>query len=314
MYQNTISFSRLVKDELVANKYPDERLRSLLSAFTRINGSLHIIEKKSILLLKTENVKIAKFIYQSFIHLYGVSPSFVYLKKLNFKKKIIYQILIEGEINDILSDLEIDFLEGKIAKNIIYNDELISAYLIGAFLSSGSVNSPYSKSYHLEISLNEENYAKWFQKLFLKYHGGSFDVKVTFRRDKYVIYLKKADQIVDFLILLGATEAALKFEEIRLDRDFASIGNRLENLDKANLNKTLKSSSELIDDINLLESKGVFLSPRMQLFIKLRKEYEDASFKELAEKMSDILKVKITRSNINHLARQIRQKASNYHR
>lgn len=313
MYQKTISFSRLVKEELVNTPYSDERLRSLLSAFTRINGSLHIIDKKNILLLKTENVKIAKFIYQAFSTLYGIAPSLAYLKKLNFKKKIIYQIFIEGEINDILSDLEIDFLEGKIARNIVYNDELISAYLIGAFLSSGSVNSPYSKSYHLEISLNEENYAKWFQKLFLKYHGGSFEVKTTIRRDKYVIYLKKADQIVDFLILLGATEAALKFEEIRLDRDFASIGNRLENLDKANLNKTLKSSLELIRDINLIESKGEFLSPRMQLFIKLRKEYEDASFQELADKMSDILKVKITRSNINHLARQIRQKAANYH-
>ena len=58
----------------------------------------------------------------------------------------------------IMDDLEISFLEGKISKNIVKNDDTISGYLAGAFLAAGSVNSPVTSNYHLEIALNSENY------------------------------------------------------------------------------------------------------------------------------------------------------------
>ena len=84
------------------------------------------------------------------------------------------------------------------------NDDTISGYLAGAFLASGSVNSPSTSNYHLEIALNSENYAKWLSKLFGKYKNGDIEPKITFRRDRYVIYFKKSDQIANFLIMIGA--------------------------------------------------------------------------------------------------------------
>jgi DNA-binding transcriptional regulator WhiA len=36
------------------------------------------------------------------------------------------------------------------------------------------------------------------------------------------MYLKKSDQIADFLILMGATASSLEFENIRIDREFAN--------------------------------------------------------------------------------------------
>jgi hypothetical protein len=39
--------------------------------------------------------------------------------------------------DEIIEDLDIEFLEGKISKNIVFNDDTISGYLAGCFLASG---------------------------------------------------------------------------------------------------------------------------------------------------------------------------------
>lgn len=310
-----VSYAQKVKEELATNTYSLERLRSLLSAFTRINGTLLINNGQTSLLLKTENAKIAKFLYSSFGELYGILPHLHYLRKLRLNKKTSFELTIDEEIEYILGDLEINFLEGKISKNMVYNDELISAYFVGAFLSAGSVNSPTSSNYHLEIALNEENYAKWFRKLFLRYRGGSFNIKEIKRRDKYVLYLKKSDQIVDFLILLGATDSALMFEDIRMDRDFASIGNRLQILDKANLSKAISSAKRQIDDILLLDEKvglDSLTNKKLALLLRLRLEHDDASFSELAKYLSEKTGENVSRSNINHLFRTLKELVKPY--
>ena len=44
----------------------------------------------------------------------------------------------------------------------------------------------------LEISLNDESFAKWFSKLIVKYKPADFTPKVVKRRNNFVVYLKKA--------------------------------------------------------------------------------------------------------------------------
>ena len=65
------SFTSQVKEELVTNSYPSsDRLRALLSAFIRINGSILFRNKKTLLQLNMENAKIGKFIYQTINDIY----------------------------------------------------------------------------------------------------------------------------------------------------------------------------------------------------------------------------------------------------
>ena len=104
----------------------------------------------------------------------------------------------------------------------------------GAFLAAGSVNSPETSNYHLEISLNSENYAKWLSKLFARYKNSNIEPKIIKRRDKYVIYFKKSDQISNFLIIIGAVSSCLEFEDVRANRDLINNANRLTNMDTAN--------------------------------------------------------------------------------
>ena len=134
-----------------------------------------------------------------------MSARFSYTRGINFHKRVQYHVLVDDP-DYILGDLEVDFFSGKIPVNMVKGDELASNYLIGSFLASGSVNSPTSSNYHLEIAVNDEQYARWLMHLFNKVQNGHFEAKMAQRRKQWIVYIKKGDQIADFLILMGARE------------------------------------------------------------------------------------------------------------
>lgn len=312
--QAKVSFTQKVKEEISSLEFSDEHLRALLAAFIKINGSLILSNKKESISLKTENAKIAKFIYHSIEKIYGVPCRFAYSKAMNFKRHLFYNVIIE-HADFVISDLEISFIDSKIAKNIVVNDDMISGYLCGAFLASGSCNSPKKSNYHLEVALTDESYAHWFSKLFLKFKGAEFTPKVIKRRNQYVVYIKRSQQISDFLIMIGATNTALEFENVRISRDFSNIGNRLSNLDSANLERTSKAAKNQLHDIKVIDKiLGIekISNKKQKALMKLRLEYEDASLQELANHLSEKLNAPISRSNVNHLFRAIHLIAIQY--
>lgn len=209
---------------------------------------------------------------------------------------------------NILNDLGVDFFAPSFPKNLVGNPEQAAGYLTGAFLAAGSVNDPSSSNYHLEISLSDEEYAKSLSKEWNKLASHQFDSKIVTRRHHYVVYLKRSDQISDFLILLGAKEACLHFENMRVDRDFANIDNRLSNLDTANYGKTAKAAERQIKEIRYfvdLLGYDKIDNPKLRSLMKLRLAHEDASLEELAEFLSEELATTISKSNVNHLFRYL---------
>ena len=303
------SFTSQVKEELVSNAYPSgDRLRALLSAYIRINGSLVFRHKKTLLQLSTENAKIGRFVFETINEIYQANAELIVKEKRNLDKSKIYIIEISDASEAIMDDLEISFLEGKISKNIVKNDDTISGYLIGAFLAAGSVNSPMTSNYHLEIALNNENYAKWLAKLFAKYKNSNIEPKIAHRRDEYVIYFKKSDQISNFLIMIGAVSSCLEFEDIRANRDLMNNANRLTNMDTANMKKTIETGSRQAEEIALIDQLlGIdnITNLKERELCKLRLSNEAASLQELAGLLSNKFKKPITKSNVNHLFRSI---------
>ena len=305
------TFTRQVKEELCGNEYESkDRLRALLAAYIRINGSLLFRDKKSFLSLSSENAKIARFIYETINRIYEANAHLSFKNRSNLSKSTIYTIEVQEASEAIIEDLDISFLEGKISKNIVRNDDTISGYLAGAFLASGSVNSPKTSNYHLEIALNSENYAKWLSKLFAKYHNSDIEPKVTKRREQFVIYFKKSDQIANFLIMIGAVNCCMEFENVRVDRDVINSTNRLANMDMANMNKIILTAQRQIEEIKVIDEKlGIdnISNEKVKLLCKLRLENESASLQDLSSMMSNEMKVEITKSNVNHLFRRIHE-------
>lgn len=310
----TPSFSKEVKEEIVSNQYTQERIRTLLSGFFKVNGAYHISGQNSYLSIETENAKVAKFIYQNIINIFHFNPKLSYSKTSRLGKKTIYRIIIESQADELLENLDIDFFEGKISKTLTYNDDVIGGYLAGAFLAGGSVSSPFSSNYHLEIALNHDNHAKWLAKLINNKTASNFTAKIIKRRNKYVVYLKRSDHISDFLVLIGASNCCLRFENIRLDRDFTNVNNRLVNCDSANYKKSVKASEEQIKAINKIiahyGSVSFFENEKLIHLVNLRLEYPEASLNELKDKLSDKLNIQVSKSNINHMFRKIIQIAS----
>ena len=308
MKQN-FTFSQYVKEEISSEvELSNERLEALLSAYIRINGVINYSNKVTNIVLRTENAKIAKFIYSSIKKVdETVEIKLEFLKRTNRRKKVYYIIYIYNA-DAFLERLSVSFLEGKIPKEIVYNDETISGYLAGAFLASGSINSPETSNYHLEITTVSENYAKWLSRLFLKYKKIEMTPKIIKRRDKYVIYFKKSDQISNFLVMIGAADSCMEFENQRAYRDFQNSANRLINSDLANMKKTVEIAKRQIEEIKFIdEHLGIhnLHNPKKELLCYYRLEYEAASMKELAEKLSDELGVNITKSNVNHMFRDL---------
>ena len=305
------SFTKKVKEELCSNEYnSQDRLRALLAAYIRINGSLLFRDKKSYLTLSSENAKIARFIYETINRIYDANAHLTFKSKKNLEKNTIYTIEVSDASEAIIEDLDISFLEGKISKNIVRNDDTISGYLAGAFLASGSVNSPKTSNYHLEIALNSENYAKWLSKLFSKYHNSDIEPKIVKRREQFVIYFKKSDQISNFLIMIGAVMCCMEFENVRVDRDMINSTNRMMNMDTANMKRIYETGFRQVKEIKLIDEKlGIenISNQKVRLLCSLRLENESASLLDLSNIMSERLNKNITKSNINHLFRAIHE-------
>ena len=304
-----ISFAMEVKEEISSLYYEAACRRALLSGFAKCNGSFHIGPAGDELDLSTESSKIAKLLYNCVSSLYGVKIRFSYTRGMGFRKRMKYHVLI-SEPDDVLSDIEVDFFQQKVPTSVVKTEDQAAAYLAGAFLASGSVNDPSSSNYHLEIAVNDGSYAKWLSHLLNKSKNRHFDSKVAQRRKQFIVYLKRSDQISEFLVLVKANESCLKFENVRVERDFANIGNRLQNLDGANMSKTLKAAERQHKEIEYFVSKDGLDSvdnPKLRGLMELRLDHPDASLDELAMMLSEKLGMTISKSNVNHRFRGLHE-------
>lgn len=302
-----MSFATKIKEELALND--SLSVKDELSALFKINGNLTISSNKYILKFVSENSKIAQKVYKEVFNLYHCKITTSISKKMKLRKATSYTILISDKVQVILNDL--NFFDDEYFKKILRNEKRIKSYLAGAFLSSGSVNDPSTSNYHLEIVVDDENYAKIITKMFNKLN---LDGKIIKRRNKFVIYLKKAQEVADFIAKVGATNCYLDFENIRLSRDVLNNANRIMNCDIYNLVRANVAAKTQLENIAIIE-KTIGLKNLdfdLNCLIKLRKENPEDSLKELAIKFEKLTQKPISKSGINHLFVKIKNLAADY--
>ena len=306
------SFALKAKEEIAGLPFPELQGKALLSGYAKTAGSLRLSSEGEEIDLSSDSAHIAKALYSFANVVYGPIARFSFTRSAKMHKKMRYHVLIQGKV---MEDLELDFMSSKIPSFVLGKEELERCYLSGAFLASGSVNSPHSSNYHLEIVCSDSGFAKWLIHLINKASGHVFDAKMTSRRGQSVVYLKKAEQISDLLVLVGATDACLEFENVRVDRDFANIGNRLANLDGANMAKTLSVGARQEQEIAYLVEKNGWdaYSGKKKVLMELRLAHPDASLSELSSLLSESLNAKIGKSNVNHLLRDLHQEYEDTH-
>lgn len=304
----TETFAKRVKSEL-ALKTPASRKgqKALLSGFVRPIASLSI-GSNPVLTLRTEVSNAAKMAYSLFRTLYSLTPSFIFERKMRFDKSIVYVIRVEGEcIYSVMDDLKCVRDLRPIPLRSLVNPDNIQNFCQGLFIAQGSVNSPEGKSYFLEITLTSELDATILCQA-LKAVNPRFVFKVVSIRDKFMIYLKKSSEIAEFLAWLGATDAALEYENARAEKDLLNSENRLNICLAHNLSKTLKAAKESIEQIQKVKDKGVFasLDRRTQAICQARIQDPEANYQELSDKLVR-QGVPMTKSGISRALRRIKE-------
>lgn len=205
-------------------------------------------------------------------------------------KTINIEYLIDISYNEIRFKKEI--LEEK-------NQENLKAIIRGVFLGSGSINNPDNK-YHLEVKFSNKESLEDIMKILQRL---GIIVKKINAQNKYSFYIKEGEEISKLLALIGANNAVLKFEEIRIQREMRGKVNRLVNCETANLNKTINASVEQISAINKLKHSGKFndLSENLKEIAELRICNPDISLIELGKK----LKNPVGKSGVNYRLKKI---------
>lgn len=300
-----MSFASETKKELTGIEVKDCCAKAELSALIRMNGSLTLANKNMIVNVQTENAAIARRIYVLLKRCYQVSGELFVRKKMRLKKNNVYIVRLVERANEILQDL---YIKGEgfsfthnIAPELIKKKCCKRAYLRGAFLAGGSVNNPETSSYHLEINSLYKEHNDAISELMNKF---SLNSKTLERKKGYITYLKEAEKITEYLIIIGANHAMLRFEDIRIVRDMRNSVNRLVNCETANLNKTIGASLRQVENINFIDrTVGLdTLPPKLREIAELRVKYEDVTLKELGEMVSSGT---ISKSGINHRLRKI---------
>lgn len=309
--ENSLTFTKKVKNELSNYKLTSIRAKkNLLSGFTRLASTLSIGSNPS-LTYRTPLSKVAKLIYQLLKELYGVTPSIIYERKMHFDKAIVYVVKIHGkEVYDILLDLKVRKSLRLTPIRALVNKENIRHFTQGLFLANGVVNSPDSKSYFLQITMDEEDDAKQLAEgLFSTNQRFSFKL-IKNKRQKWMVYLKKSAEIAEFLSWLGATNSMLEYENARVTKDFFNNENRLNICYAANYSKSLKTGEKNISDINIvLKNKSISAySEKIQSILQYRLKNKDSSYSEIAQALS-VNGVKITKSFVARVFKGIAEEA-----
>ena len=299
-----MSFTGEIKTEISKQKYNKLEQISLLSAIIR-NETIEDNIK-----ISNENKEVANLIFNLLGQNFKIIPKITVRKGYNYNKNYIYIIEINNT-EQIKQDLS---LKQNIPQDfIISDDNLVRTYIKGIFLAKGSINDPKTSRYHLEILVDNEEYAEFINTLLNNYNLNS---KILKRDNKYMIYIKEAEKIGDFLRLLGTTKALLYYEDIRIYRDHVNMTNRLNNCEQANVDRIIQTAIEQVKDIELIQKYGIeLLSEKEQIAAEYRLKYKDASLQELSEIISLETNQKITKPGLHHrfdkikkLAQRIREK------
>lgn len=303
-----MSFSLEVKGELSRLEEMDTCCKKHeLAGLLRAGLAVRTQQGKNRILFITENAHLSRHVFSRVKELYHNIPEVIMLKTRRFRTHTIYRLeftpLLSGESNDILKKNGI--LMSSEGDKLDYEPFAIKnrcckrAYLRGGFLATGSISDP-DRSYHLEISFPTRLVADEYIHYLSEF---GIEPRYILRKGHYLVYLKEGQEIVDFLNVIGAHNALMQLENIRIVKDMRNQVNRIVNCETANLEKTINASYRQVENIRYIKDHmGLESLPKgLYEIARLRLENPDVSLMELGK----MLNPPLSKSGVNHRLRKI---------
>ena len=301
-----MSFSSQVKEELLRIR-PERHccMLSELSALTQTCASLRLSGGKVRVIYETENPALAKRIFLLLKRRMEITP----LLEFNRHQRL------GGRRRSILTVPEGDSMRLLVALRMIQESEggavykglprtamsrrcCRAAFVRASFLGAGAVSSP-DQGYHLEFVAPGAR-AEALQKMLEK---SGISSGVTRRRGQEIVYLRRGDDVVACLALMGAHSALMDMENTRIRRDGRNQANRARNCDEANLKKQLSAGerqARAIVAYSLRHSLGA-LPAELQEIGRVRMLHPEVSLEDLGQ----MLQSPVGKSGANHRMRRL---------
>lgn len=297
-----MTFTTQIKEEITKDfqNVPEEL--TAVCTYLHFNSAL----QNDTLSVTIINASVARWVFKNLKEIYNIDIKLTTRTMKRFKVRNLYILEIKEKLDTIIADIK-----GTLENIITESDEEKRAFLKGVFLSCGSINDPKKNQYHLEFLVKEEKDANIINNVLLSLKLKS---KILKREREYMIYIKSSENIADFIKSLGAVNSLFYFEDIRIYKDHKNMVNRLNNCEQANMEKTLKSSKIVLDNIKYLEDNDLFnlLDDKSKEILNYKKKYPDTSLGQLAEIISLETGKSITKSGINHHMRKLNELVSKH--
>lgn len=220
-----------------------------------------------------------------------------------FYTKIYRNILdkenLEKSIKEILkNELSENAINRKINETKVEKNNLKYKYVLASmFLSTGYLQDP-NVQYNLEIL----NYTKKIENnIYIKNVFKLLDLEFNEYKDEKIekYYIRKGDNIVNVLAVMGANVSYLKFEETRVIKYENQKYNRTINFEMSNMKKTMQAAKRQKDAIEKIRKNNIKLPEKLEEAANVRLNNMDHTLNELADKL------KISRSTLNLRLKEI---------
>ncbi|UWW00821.1 DNA-binding protein WhiA [Mycoplasmopsis felis] len=166
------------------------------------------------------------------------------------------------------------------------------------------VSHKNSTSYHLEI---KTNYKEHTEQIIEKLNEYDFDFHLLKRKEKYYAYIKKLDNLLDFLSTISAKKSWFILQNIKINRDLENTSNRMNNIDISNLQKIANSSIKYIENINYILGNNYsneFTENQLVVF-RIKLENPWISLEDLSKRLEVEHNIIISKSGLNHWFRKL---------
>lgn len=302
-----MSFSAGVKEELLRVQ-PEKHccMLSEISAFTQSIASLRLagagrvkvvyetenaaLAKRIFLLLKKRLEITAQLSFARYPRLGGRRACLLTLNEQDSRRLLVaLRMLREEEAGAVFKGVPRAAMTRRCCR---------TAFLRASFISAGAMSNP-EKGYHMEFASSQSR-AEILTSILEK---SGFNCNTVDRRGSRVVYLKRGDDVAGCLALMGAHQAMMEMENIRINRDSRNQANRGTNCDQANLNKQLSAGARQAKAITAysLNHSLAGLPKDLQELGRLRMLHPEASLTDLGAMLS----TPVGKSGVNHKMRKL---------
>jgi len=244
-------FTETVRQELASLSIgSDAETWAELAGLARCAGRLTVVggsgelEGRRRLTIASTSGAVARRVYALLQQRFGLRPELAVRAAGGVHRRATYEVRLAEATEHVAVDLGLLDDHGRLVAGLPVGpgERHVAAITRGAVLACASFSAP-GRAPHLELVPGSASAAQGIADLL----SSELDAPVpVIGEDPHRVVLKSGERIGEVLVLIGATNAFLRWDEHLMRRQLRAEANRLANADAANLRRTIDAASDQV--------------------------------------------------------------------